>query len=173
MKQALMQSPNNKTKRIAYYGLLIAVAFVLSYLESLIPVFVSVPGIKLGLTNLVVLLAMEYFGLKEAFFINMIRIVLVGFTFGNGFSLVYSLAGGILSFLVMVLMKISGKFSLSGVSVSGGVSHNIAQIAVAFLILESRALFYYLPVLLISGTIAGMVIGLLSAEILKRLPKTL
>lgn len=167
-----MQS-QNKTKKIAYYGLLIAVAFVLSYLESLIPVFVSVPGIKLGLTNLVVLLAMEYFGYKEAFGINMIRILLVGFTFGNGFSLIYSLAGGMLSFLIMVLLKKSKRFSLAGISVSGGVSHNIAQILVAAVILDSHALFYYLPILLISGTFAGLVIGLICSEIIKRLPKNL
>ena len=167
-----MQFHSNRTKKIAYYGLLIAVAFVLSYLESLIPAFVAVPGVKLGLTNLVVLIALEYFGYKEAFVINMIRILLVGLTFGNGFSLLYSFAGGILSFLVMVLLKKCKRFSLSGISVSGGVSHNIAQILVAAVILQSHALFYYLPVLLISGTVAGFAIGLISAEILKRLPKT-
>ena len=162
---------HNNTKKIAYYGLLIAVAFVLSYIESLLPMFVAVPGVKLGLTNLVVLIALEVFGYKEAFVINMIRILLVGLTFGNGFSLIYSFAGGILSFVVMVLIKKSGKFSLSGISVAGGVSHNIAQILVAAVLLQSSALFYYLPLLLISGTAAGLVIGLISAEILKRLPK--
>ena len=166
-----MMQLHNNTKKIAYYGLLIAVAFVLSYIESLLPMFVAVPGVKLGLTNLVVLIALEVFGYKEAFVINMIRILLVGLTFGNGFSLIYSFAGGILSFVVMVLIKKSGKFSLSGISVAGGVSHNIAQILVAAVFLQSSALFYYLPLLLISGTAAGLVIGLISAEILKRLPK--
>ena len=166
-----MMQLHNNTKKIAYYGLLIAVAFVLSYIESLLPMFVAVPGVKLGLTNLVVLIALKYFGYKEAFVINMIRILLVGLTFGNGFSLIYSFAGGILSFVVMVLIKKSGKFSLSGISVAGGVSHNIAQILVAAVLLQSSALFYYLPLLLISGTAAGLVIGLISAEILKRLPK--
>jgi heptaprenyl diphosphate synthase len=132
-----------------------------------------VPGVKLGLTNLVVLIALEYFGYKESFVINMIRILLVGLTFGNGFSLLYSFAGGILSFLVMVLLKKCKRFSLSGISVSGGVSHNIAQILVAAVILQSHVLFYYLPVLLISGTVAGLVIGLISAEILKRLPHSI
>ena len=168
-----MQSANSDLKKkIAFYGLLIALAFVLSYIESLIPVFIAIPGAKLGLTNLVVLIALERFGKKDAFIINMIRILLVGFTFGNTFSLLYSFAGGILSFLIMILLKKTKKFSLVGISVSGGVGHNIGQIMVAAFVLESKALIYYLPFLLIIGTIAGVIIGILSAEILKRLPNT-
>ncbi len=167
-----MQSANSDLKKkIAFYGLLIALAFVLSYIESLIPVFIAIPGAKLGLTNLVVLIALERFGKKDAFIINMIRILLVGFTFGNTFSLLYSFAGGILSFLIMILFKKTKKFSLVGISVSGGVGHNIGQIMVAAFVLESKALIYYLPFLLIIGTIAGVIIGILSAEILKRIPK--
>lgn len=168
-----MQSANSDLKKkIAFYGLLIALAFVLSYIESLIPVFIAIPGAKLGLTNLVVLIALERFGKKDAFIINMIRILLVGFTFGNTFSLLYSFAGGSLSFLIMILLKKTKKFSLVGISVSGGVGHNIGQIMVAAFVLESKALIYYLPFLLIIGTIAGVIIGILSAEILKRLPNT-
>ena len=167
-----MQSANSDLKKkIAFYGLLIALAFVLSYIESLIPVFIAIPGAKLGLTNLVVLIALERFGKKDAFIINMIRILLVGFTFGNTFSLLYSFAGGILSFLIMILLKKTKKFTLVGISVSGGVGHNIGQIMVAAFVLESKALIYYLPFLLIIGTIAGVIIGILSAEILKRIPK--
>ena len=168
-----MQSANSDLKKkIAFYGLLIALAFVLSYIESLIPVFIAIPGAKLGLTNLVVLIALERFGKKDAFIINMIRILLVGFTFGNTFSLLYSFAGGSLSFLIMILLKKTKKFSLVGISVSGGVGHNIGQIMVAAFVLESKALIYYLPFLLIIGTSAGVIIGILSAEILKRLPNT-
>ena len=168
-----MQSANSDLKKkIAFYGLLIALAFVLSYIESLIPVFIAIPGAKLGLTNLVVLIALERFGKKDAFIINMIRILLVGFTFGNTFSLLYSFAGGILSFLIMILLKKTKKFSLVGISVGGGVGHNIGQIIVAAFVLETRALIYYLPFLFAIGTLAGAVIGILSAEIIKRLPNT-
>ncbi len=167
-----MQSANKDIKKkIAFYGLLIALAFVLSYIESLIPVFVAIPGAKLGLTNLVVLVALERFGKRDAFIINMIRILLVGFTFGNTFSLLYSFAGGILSFIIMILLKKTKKFSLVGISVSGGVGHNMGQIIVAAFVLETGALIYYLPFLLVIGTVAGVIIGILSAEILKRLPK--
>ncbi len=167
-----MPSANSDLKKkIAFYGLLIALAFVLSYIESLIPVFVAIPGAKLGLTNLVVLVALERFGKKDAFIINMIRILLVGFTFGNTFSLLYSFAGGILSFLIMILLKKTKKFSLVGISVSGGVGHNMGQIIVAAFVLESGALIYYLPFLLVIGTIAGVIVGIISSEILKRLPK--
>ena len=167
-----MQSANSDLKKkIAFYGLLIALAFVLSYIESLIPVFIAIPGAKLGLTNLVVLVALERFGKRDAFIINMIRILLVGFTFGNTFSLLYSFAGGILSFLIMILLRKTKKFSLVGISVSGGVGHNMGQIIVAAFVLETGALIYYLPFLLVIGTVAGVIIGILSAEILKRLPK--
>lgn len=160
-----------KSKKIAYYGLCIALAFVLSYVESLFPTFIAVPGVKLGLTNLVVLIALVRIGKKDAFFINMIRILLVGFTFGTAFSLLYSFAGGILSFLVMMLFYGKNRFSVIGVSVAGGVAHNVGQILVAMVVLESNALLYYLPVLILSGTLAGVVVGILCGEVVKRLPK--
>ena len=159
-----------KSKKIAYYGLCIALAFVLSYVESLFPTFIAVPGVKLGLTNLVVLIALVKIGKKDAFFINMIRILLVGLTFGTAFSLLYSFAGGILSFLVMMLFYGKNRFSVIGVSVAGGVSHNVGQILVAMVVLESNALLYYLPVLILSGTLAGVVVGILCGEVVKRLP---
>ena len=159
-----------KSKKIAYYGLCIALAFVLSYVESLFPTFIAVPGVKLGLTNLVVLIALVKIGKKDAFFINMIRILLVGLTFGTAFSLLYSFAGGILSFLVMMLLYGKNRFSVIGVSVAGGVAHNVGQILVAMMVLESKALVYYLPVLILSGTLAGVVVGILCGEVVKRLP---
>lgn len=159
-----------KSKKIAYYGLCIALAFVLSYVESLFPTFIAVPGVKLGLTNLVVLIALVKIGKKDAFFINMIRILLVGLTFGTAFSLLYSFAGGILSFLVMMLFYGKNRFSVIGVSVAGGVAHNVGQILVAMMVLESKALVYYLPVLILSGTLAGVVVGILCGEVVKRLP---
>ncbi len=159
-----------KSKKIAYYGLCIALAFVLSYVESLFPTFIAVPGVKLGLTNLVVLIALMKISKKDAFFINMIRILLVGLTFGTAFSLLYSFAGGILSFLVMMLIYGKNRFSVIGVSVAGGVAHNVGQILVAMMVLESKALVYYLPVLILSGTLAGVVVGILCGEVVKRLP---
>ena len=169
-----MQFPNDKKgKRDAYYGLCIALAFVLSYLESLLPVFTGVPGVKLGLTNLVVLVALYRLKVYDALFINVVRIILVGLTFGNGYSFLYSLAGGIFSFVVMVILYRSKKFGSVGVSVSGGVAHNFAQIAVARLIMETHALLFYLPVLILSGTMAGVLVGILSGQIVKRLPRDL
>ena len=162
-----------KNKRIATTALLIALAMILSYVETLIPVFVAVPGMKLGLTNLVVLVALVYLDGKYAFGINMLRILLVAFTFGNMFALMYSLAGGMLSFIIMFLLYKSGKFSYIGISVSGGVAHNIGQIFVAMFVLDTASLIYYLPVLLISGVVAGAIIGILGGEVLKRLPKNL
>lgn len=159
-----------KSSKIAEYGLLAALAMVFSYVESRIPVFFAVPGMKLGLTNLVVLTALYRQGERAAFGINLVRIVLTAFTFGNMSAMIYSLAGGCLSYLVMILCKRSGKFSMAGVSIAGGVAHNIGQILVAIFVLETAQLVYYLPFLLIAGTAAGFVIGIVGSEVLKRLP---
>ena len=160
-----------KSKRVAILGLLVALAMVLSYVESLVPVFIAVPGVKLGLTNLVVIIAFQVLTAKDAFFINVVRIFLVAFTFGNFFSLMYSLAGGLLSYLVMYLLLRSKKFSIVGVSTAGGVAHNFGQILVAMFVLNTSQLIYYFPGLCISGVAAGVVIGLLGGEIARRLPK--
>lgn len=159
-----------KTRRIAYLGMLIALAFVFSYIEFLIPVNLGVPGAKLGLANLVVIVALYTLGEKNAFFLSIVRIILVGFTFANMASMLYSLAGGILSYLAMVLAKKSKLLSITGVSVIGGVFHNIGQIIVAILVLETGSLLYYLPVLLIAGVASGVAIGVLGAMITKRMP---
>ena len=120
-----------KTKKIANLGLLIALAFVFSYIEFLIPVNIGVPGAKLGLANLVIIVAIYTLNERDAFVLSMIRIVLVGFTFANLASMLYSLAGGILSFIAMVIAKKTQKLSITGVSVLGGVFHNIGQIIMA------------------------------------------
>lgn len=158
-----------KTKKIAYLGLLIALAFVFSYIEFLIPVNLGVPGAKLGLANLVIIVALYTLGERDAFFLSMIRIVLVGFTFANTASMLYSLVGGILSYLVMVVAKKTNLLSMTGVSVLGGVFHNVGQIIVAILVLETASLVYYLPVLLIAGIVSGVVIGILGAMVTKRM----
>ncbi|MCQ2501999.1 MAG: Gx transporter family protein [Lachnospiraceae bacterium] len=160
---------NNKTGKVATYGLLIALAMILSYVEAQIPAFFAVPGMKLGLTNVVVLFALYRIGYKSAFFINLLRILLVAMLFGNGMSLAYSLAGGMLSTLVMMLLKRSGSFRMVTVSIVGGITHNIGQILVAILILQTTALAWYLLILWFSGLASGLVIGLIGAEILKRM----
>lgn len=158
-----------KSKNIATYGLLIALAFILSYVESLVPIPIPVPGIKLGLANLVVLAALYTMGVKDAFILSVIRIVLSGFTFGSPSVMLFSLAGGILSCVMMVLFKKSKLFSMIGVSIIGGIAHNIGQILVAIAVVENGSIIYYLPFLLISGVISGALIGILGGMIVKRL----
>lgn len=162
-----------RTKKVTYLGLFIALAFVFSYIEFLIPVNIGVPGAKLGLANLVIIVVLYLFGEKDAIVLSVIRIVLVGFTFANMASMLYSLAGACLSFFAMVLAKKSGFLSITGVSVLGGVFHNIGQIIVAILVLETASLMYYLPVLLIAGIASGVAIGLLGGMVTKRLKNVL
>ena len=158
-----------KAKNVALYGLLIALALVLSYLESLVPLSFAVPGIKMGLSNIVVVFALYRLRARDAAVISLVRVLLVSVLFGNVFSLAYSAAGAVLSLLVMLLLKSTGKFSETGVSVAGAVAHNAGQILVAVFMLETGRLVYYLPVLCISGTIAGVCIGLVSALLVKRI----
>lgn len=157
------------TKKIAVLGLCTAGAVLLGYVEALIPVLFFVPGMKLGLANLAVVLTLYFFGEKEAAAVQLLRILIVGFLFGNLFSIAFSLAGGMFSLAMMCLAKRYGGFTVYGVSVAGGVTHNIAQICVAALLVENVRVAYYLPVLLLSGLVTGLLIGLLSAELLLRL----
>ena len=158
-------------KKTAYMGMLTALAFVFSYIESLLPINLGVPGIKLGLANLVMIVSLYTIGIKAACTLSLVRIVLTGFTFGNPVSMIYSLAGGILSLVIMILAKRSKTFSVTGVSVLGGVFHNFGQIMVAAVVVEMASLFYYLPVLILSGTIAGVAIGMLASILIQRLIK--
>ncbi len=162
-----------KQKKTAYLGLFLALALICSYVESLVPVFVGIPGVKLGLTNAVVILMLYTIGAKEAFLVSMLRILLAGFLFGNLFSILYSMAGGILSFLCMLLLKRTGLFRIISVSAAGGITHNLGQLVVAMLVVESKKLIYYFPVLLLSGILTGIVIGIVAQEILLRLPRDL
>ena len=158
------------SRRLARYALLTALAMALSWLESLVPLAGAVPpGVKLGLTNLVVIFALYRMSLRDAAVISLIRVVLVAFTFGNSYSFAYSLAGATLSLAVMALLKRSGKFSLLGVSVAGAVSHNIAQVLVAMAVMETSRLAWYLPVLLVSGIAAGVCVGAAGGLIVKRI----
>lgn len=158
-----------RSRKIAQIGMLVALAMVFSYLESLVPVSLGVPGIKLGLSNLVTVFALYQLSIPEAFGISLVRIVLCGITFGNLSTMMYSLAGGMLSFLVMVLLKKTKKFSVYGVSIAGGVSHNVGQLLMAASILQTGVLIYYFPFLLLAGIVAGAAIGFLGGIIIKRL----
>lgn len=155
--------------KVAYMGLFLALALICSYVESLIPFYFGVPGVKLGLTNIVVVMALYCIGAKEAFLISVLRILLAGFLFGNMFSILYSLAGGLLSFGIMLLLKKTGKFRIISVSVAGGVSHNMGQLVVAALVVENYHIFYYGTVLIIAGIITGFIIGIISQEVILRL----
>ena len=148
--------------RAAYFGIFTALALILGYVELLIPIHFGIPGAKLGLANLYKM------GWKEAFLLSVARVVLGGFIFSNLFSILYSLAGGILSLIVMGILKKTGKFTVVGVSVCGGVFHNVGQLAVAMAVVQTYEVGYYFPVLLIAGLLTGMLIGMISAEVLKR-----
>ncbi len=160
-----------KTRKIAYLGLLIALAFIFSYVESLIPVHSGIPGAKLGLANLVIIVALYTLNDGDAFLLSMIRIVLTGFTFGSMAAMLYSLAGGIMSLLVMVAAKRTKRLTLTGVSVLGGIFHNVGQILMAILVLDTPILVYYLPALLLAGSLSGVAIGVLGAAVTKRIRK--
>ena len=160
-----------KTKHLALYGMLSALALVLGYVEAMIPAFFAVPGMKLGLTNLVVLVALYRMDARSAVCINVIRIVLTSILFGTAVSLLYSLAGGLLSGAGMIALKQTGKFQSITISVLGGILHNVGQILVAMIIMQTNALSWYLLVLWISGIAAGAVIGLLGSWMLERLPE--
>ncbi|SHJ21518.1 Gx transporter family protein [Hespellia stercorisuis] len=155
--------------KVAYFGVFVALALIFSYVESLIPIQIGVPGIKLGLANLIVVIALYKMGVKEAYLLSVTRVILAGFIFGSMFSILYSLAGGLLSLTVMALLRRTGKFSVIGVSVAGGVFHNVGQLIVAALVVETFQVGYYFPVLMVAGIITGIVIGILSNEMLKRL----
>ena len=156
------------TKNIARIGMLVAVAFVLSYIESVLPLNLGIPGIKAGLSNIVVVFSIFNFPPLTAFSIAIVRIVLSGLAFGGMSGMFYSLAGGILSFIIMLILKKTRKFSVYGVSVAGGVSHNIGQILVALAVLQSSMVIYYLPFLLVAGVAAGIIVGMLAAVLVKR-----
>lgn len=148
-----------------------ALAFVLSYIEFLLPINLAIPGIKLGLANLVIIVSLYTLGASWAFPLSLVRILLTGLTFGNPASMIYSLSGGMLSLAIMVVAKRCKLFSVTGVSVLGGVFHNVGQILAAILVVETASLLYYLPVLILSGTVAGVLIGILSSILIGHLRK--
>ena len=159
-----------KKTNVALYGIMIALCLVLSYIESLVPAFFAVPGMKLGLCNVVILVVLYRLGAKSAFFINIIRIIIVSMTFGNGASLIYSICGGLLSVVVMILLKKTNHFAAITVSICGGISHNAGQIIAAIILMATPAIGYYMIILWFTGMVTGLVIGIIGNEILRRIP---
>ena len=170
-----MQLPSSSpvARRVAISALFASLALIFSYIEAILPAAPGIPGIKLGIANLVVIIAMYRLDSRYALTINLIRIFLAGFMFSGLYGAIYSLCGCILSFAVMCLLKKSDAFSVVGVSMGSGVAHNIGQLCIAAILVSSLQIFYYLPVLIISGTVSGILIGWLGWILLEHIPKRL
>lgn len=156
-------------KKTAYMGMALAGALILSYVESLVPFYFGIPGMKLGLPNLLVLIILYCYGWKEALAVNVLRIVLNSFLFGNMFGLFYSLAGACCSFVMMLLCKKIKFFSMLGVSIAGGIFHNVGQIIVAIFVVKTIQVAYYLPFLFIAGAVTGLLLGFAAKEVLQKM----
>lgn len=163
------QTNRDKTKRLAVSAVLASLGLIFSYIEAIIPFSVGIPGVKLGIANLVVIIALYVLGTSYAFSINIIRILVAGLLFNGVFGALYSLAGACISFIVMLMLKKTKLFSIVGVSMAGGVAHNVGQLLVAAAIISNIKLFLYFPVLLFSGMVTGVIIGVISYHILKKL----
>lgn len=158
-------------RKIPYYGLFAALAILMGYVEMLIPVPIPIPGVKLGLANVIIVIMMYFMDVKSAFFVSLIRVLLSGLLFAGFAGLLYSLAGAVCSFAVMALLKKTGKFSIIGVSLAGGVFHNVGQVAVAAAVVENVKMMYYLPFLLVSGVVTGILIGIVAKTALGHLKR--
>lgn len=157
-----------ETKKITFLSIFSALAIILSFVESLLPpIWSSVPGIKMGLPNIIIIFLLYKFSIKQAAIVSGIRILIVALLFGNPMTLAYSLSGAVLSLTIMWLMKKCNLFSMVGVSIAGAVSHNIGQIIAAVLILGTKEIGFYLPVLAVSGTVAGIFVGMVGILLLK------
>lgn len=168
MKQKQKKEPTPAVTA-ARYGLFISLAFLFSYIETLFPIYLGAPGIKLGLANLVTIVGLYTVGNMGTALINGVRILLANITFGNLFGMLYGGAGAALSMLLMIVCKKRGWFSIVGISVIGGIGHNIGQLFIAAFVVQTAGVFSYLPVLLAAGTIAGAFIGLLGGMVVERI----
>ena len=160
---------NKKTLQLTTMAFIIAFAMILSFVESRIPAFVAIPGVKVGLANIAVIFTLYKLGVKEAITVSIIRVLLIAMLFGSAVSLIYSISGAVLSLVSMILLKKLTPLTEVAVSVIGGVMHNVGQIAAASFMLSTNVVVYYLPFLLVSGTIAGIVVGIASAILIKRI----
>ena len=157
-----------KVKKVAVLGLCVALAMIMSYIESLFPLNLAVPGIKMGLANIVIIFLLYRVGFSSACIVSLIRVFLVSMLFGNVMRMAYSIAGAVLSLAVMLVLKKCGKFSVVGVSIAGGVAHNAGQIIMAVILLGAKQIAYYLPVLAVTGTVTGVLIGIAASVVIKR-----
>lgn len=164
----MMQSRN---KLVAYVGILASLGIIFGYIEFLVPVNFGIPGVKLGFSNIVSVVALYMLGAPYAFLIAIIRVIISSLLFGNMYSMIYSLCGAALSLITMIVLKRFKCFSIIGVSAAGGVMHNVGQLFVAVFVVDSINLFYYFPILVLSGLIAGILIGILSLMICGRIKK--
>ena len=158
----------NNTRRLTALSLTVSFALILSFIESRIPAFVAIPGIKVGLANIAIIFTLYKFGIKEAIAVSAVRVCLMATLFGSPVSFIYSLTGAVLSLSTMLLLKKLTPLSEVVVSVSGGVMHNIGQICAASIMLGTNVVLYYLPFLLLSGTIAGIAVGVASGVLLQK-----
>lgn len=159
-----------RTQKLALLGLFTAIAMVLAWVEVLLPpLFTAVPGIKLGLPNIVIIFVLYRMGVKEAAAVSLVRMVAVALLFGNPMTFAYSLAGGALSLAAMAILRRLDFFSIIGVSVAGGVLHNVGQILLAMFVLRTAELGYYMVILAVTGTVAGIFIGLCGGFAVKRI----
>lgn len=157
-----------KTK-VAHLGVFVALALILSYVETWIPINFGIPGIKLGLSNLVVIISIYKYGFKKSFFLGITKVLLSNILFGNLSSMFFGLTGMLCSVFLMCILKKTRKFSVIGISMAGAIAHNLGQIFIAMFIVQSFAIIFYLPVLLLSGMITGVLIGIVANEIIKRI----
>ena len=162
---------NNKTKRLTTLSALVAVAMIHSYVESLLPPLVAVPGVKVGFSNIATVVTLYILGAPSAVAVSIVRVLLSALLFGNAASLIYSLSGAVLALAFMLLLRRTQIFSELGVSIAGGVAHNAGQIIAACLVMENAGIVYYLPPLVVSGTLAGIAVGAASALLIKRISK--
>ncbi len=162
-----------RPRTISTVAMASTLALILSYIESLVPLSFAVPGIKMGLANIAIVFVLYRLGEKEAIAVSLIRLFWVAVLFGSFMTFLYSLAGAVLSMTVMIILKKSEKFSAVGVSVAGGITHNAGQIIAAVLLMETAQIAYYLPVLVVSGAVTGVIIGIVSALLINEIPKNL
>ena len=163
----------SRAEKVAFCGLLTALAVILSYVETLIPISLGVPGIKPGFANIIAVFVLFSYGFGAAITVNVLRVVIVAAMFGSPASALYALSGAVVSLAVMALLKKTGRFSVTGVSMAGGVMHNAAQLAVAAAAAKTPLLVSYLPLLIVAGMVTGVVIGVIAQLLLRRLPASL
>ncbi len=167
------KTPVSSARRVAISALFASLALIFSYIEAILPISPGLPGIKLGIANLVIVIAMYRLDLRYALVINLVRIFLAGFMFSGLYGAIYSLCGCLVSFAFMFILFKSGRFSVIGVSMGGGAAHNLGQLCIAAFLVSNLQIFYYLPVLIVAGTLCGILTGWLSWILLEHLPARL